>query len=67
MDANDLQVKVQTCIGKLFCKIKDLKCVGRDTTDLELKMKKLHIALWLVWNCDSDLQEGVCLVNKICP
>lgn len=57
--------KVEKCFGNTFCAIRDAKCLGKDTTKLEEKMKKLFLALWVL-GCGGETCEIDCFINKNC-
>ena len=57
--------KLENCFANTFCKIQNNKCLGKDTKDLEEKLGKLFMAIWLV-GCGVNECEIECFINKNC-
>lgn len=57
--------KLENCFANTFCKIQNMKCLGKNTKDLEIKLGKLFMALYLL-DCGTDECEIECFINKNC-
>lgn len=57
-------VKIQKCFAKAYCQIKQMQCLGKETANQELLLKKLYLAEWSqcgVVRCSID-----CFLNQNC-
>lgn len=60
----NLLPRIAKCFANMFCKIKGMQCVGKETFNEELILKKLYLAYWISgtdYDCDIE-----CLLNKYC-
>lgn len=56
---------VRACFGKTYCAIREAKCLGKDTSKLDIKLKKLFLAQWLI-GCNEGDCDIECFLSKNC-
>ena len=55
--------QIMNCFGQLYCKVEEMKCVGKNTEKEENLLEQLYIAYWISCGSDCDIQ---CFLDKYC-